>query len=212
MKQEKENRMGTAVIFVLAVYAVSRMFYLISGSILARVVPTSSFQRVTQDVPFGSMNLWSHWDGEHYVMLAMSGYLNPPENVSPAFFPLYPLLARSSALLLGGPLSKEALSVFAPLLSLLLLLPALYFVYHIALDGWGRAGGQGHGASPRLLPHILLPQLRLHREPVPGLVGGLFVGDKGEGGLAPGMRIGGVRGGDTQRGGFLDGALGVRVG
>ena len=143
MKHEKENRSGTGVIFVLAVYAVSRLFYLISGSILARVVPTSSFQRITQDVPFGSMNLWSHWDGEHYVMLAMSGYLTPPENVSPAFFPLYPLLVRSSAELLGGPLSKEALSVLAPLTSLLLLVPALYFLYHIALDGWSEPVARG---------------------------------------------------------------------
>jgi hypothetical protein len=80
------------------------------------------------------MNIWSHWDGEHYVALAMGGYLQPPENVSPAFFPLYPLLLRSFAELFGGPISKEALSVWAPLLSLLFLPFALYFIYQIALD------------------------------------------------------------------------------
>ena len=69
-----ENRMSTGVGFVLAVYAASRIFYLISGSLLARIVPTSSFQRITSDVPSGSMNIWSHWDGEHYVALAMGGY------------------------------------------------------------------------------------------------------------------------------------------
>jgi hypothetical protein len=128
---EKESTKSTGV--ALAVYAASRLFYLICGSLLAYVVPTSSFQRVTLDVPFGSMNIWSHWDGEHYVRLAMDGYLHHPDNVSPAFFPLYPLLMRASAGLFGGPISLQALSVWGPLLSLLFLPFALYFVYQIAL-------------------------------------------------------------------------------
>jgi hypothetical protein len=64
---------------------------LLAGALLARVVPTSRFQRITADAPFGTMNLWSHWDGEHYAALAANGYLQQPEHVSPAFFPLYPL-------------------------------------------------------------------------------------------------------------------------
>jgi hypothetical protein len=143
MEHEKKNRKSNGAGFVLAVYATSRLLYLISGSIFARVVPTSGFQRVTQDMPSGSMNIWSHWDGEHYVMLAMGGYLNPPDNVSSAFFPLYPLVVRSFAELFGGPISKEALSVWAPLLSLLSLPFALYFVYHIASDGWGERVARG---------------------------------------------------------------------
>jgi hypothetical protein len=144
MEYEKESRRkSTGVAFVLAVYAASRLFYLISGSLLAYIVPTSSFQRITLDVPSGRMNIWSHWDGEHYVALAMGGYLNPPDNVSPAFFPLYPLLLRSFAELFGGPISKEALSVWAPLLSLLFLPFAFYFIYHIALDGWGERVARG---------------------------------------------------------------------
>jgi hypothetical protein len=144
MEYEKESRSkSTGVAFVLAVYAASRLFYLISGSLLAYIVPTSSFQRITLDVPSGSMNIWSHWDGEHYVALAMGGYLHPPDNVSPAFFPLYPLLLRSFAELFGGPISKEALSVWAPLLSLLFLPFAFYFIYHIALDGWGERVARG---------------------------------------------------------------------
>jgi hypothetical protein len=137
MEYEKESTKSTGVAFVLAVYAASRLFYLICGSVLAYVVPTSSFQRVTLDVPPGSMNIWSHWDGEHYVRLAMGGYLNPPDNVSPAFFPMYPLLMRSFAELFGGPISKEALSVWGPLISLLFLPFAFYFIYSIAFEGWG---------------------------------------------------------------------------
>ena len=143
MEYEKENRKSNGLAFVLAVYAASRLLYLICGSLLARVVPTSSFQRVTLDVPSGSMNIWSHWDGEHYVALATGGYLNPPDNVSPAFFPLYPLLMRSFADLFGGPISKEALSVWGPLLSLLFLPFALYFVYQIALDEFDERVAKG---------------------------------------------------------------------
>ncbi|MGH3107926.1 MAG: mannosyltransferase family protein [Rubrobacter sp.] len=140
---DRESRKSTGVAFVLAVYAASRLFYLISGSLLAYLVPTSSFQRATLDVPSGSMNIWSHWDGEHYVRLAMGGYLHPPDNVSPAFFPLYPLLLRSFAELFGGPITKEALSVWAPLLSLLFLPFALYFIYRIALDAFDERVAKG---------------------------------------------------------------------
>ena len=143
MKYEGSNRMGSGVGFVLAVSAASRFLYLVCGFILAQVVPTSNFQRVTLDVPSGSMNLWSHWDGEHYVMLALGGYLTPPDDVSPAFFPLYPLLVRSFAELFGGPISKEVLSVWGPLLSILFLPFALSFVYQIALDGWGERAARG---------------------------------------------------------------------
>jgi hypothetical protein len=146
------NRKSTGVGFVLAVYAASRMFYLISGSLLARVVPTSSFQRLTSDVPSGSMNIWSHWDGEHYVALAMGGYLQPPDNVSPAFFPMYPLLMRSFAELFGGPISLEALSVWGPLLSLAFLPFALYFIYHITLNGWGERVARGSVLSLAFFP------------------------------------------------------------
>jgi hypothetical protein len=143
MKYEGEDSKGKGVGFVLAVAAASRLLYLVCGPILARIVPTSGFQRVTLDVPSGSMNLWSHWDGEHYVMLALGGYLNPPANVSPAFFPLYPLLMRSFAELFGSPISKEAISVWGPLLSILFLPFALYFVYQIALDVRGERVARG---------------------------------------------------------------------
>nr|MBA2714686.1 hypothetical protein [Rubrobacteraceae bacterium] len=60
-----------------------------------------------------------------------------------AFFPLYPLLVRSFAQLFGGPISIEALSVWGPLLSLIFLPFALYFIYHIAQHGWGERVAKG---------------------------------------------------------------------
>jgi len=140
MRYEKVNG---GLGFVLLVYAASRLFYLGAGALLAALVPVSSFHRVASDMPFGTMNLWAHWDGEHYVHLAADGYLQPPENVSPAFFPLYPFLIRSFAELFGGPHSYGALSLYGVLISLLALPFALYFVYRIAEDGWGARVAQG---------------------------------------------------------------------
>jgi hypothetical protein len=112
------NREFSGIRFVLAVYVASRLFYLISGFLLARVVSTSSYQLTTSDVPPGSLNIWSHWDGGHYVALARDGYLQPPRYISPAFFPMYPLLLRSFSELFGDHLSKGALSQCGTLLSL----------------------------------------------------------------------------------------------
>jgi hypothetical protein len=143
LQQEKKARQISGLGFVLAVYASSRIFYLASGFLLAKLVPTSSHQLTTTDVPPGSLNIWSHWDGEHYVALALDGYFQAPRYVSPAFFPMYPLLVRSFSEAFGGSLSKEALSYWGPLLSLLFLPFAFYFIYEIARAGWGEGAAKG---------------------------------------------------------------------
>lgn len=125
--------------FVAAVFAASRLFYLVAGDVLSAVVPVSEFHRGTLDDPYGAMNVWSHWDGEHYVSLALEGYLRGEGQVSPAFFPAYSLLVRSFTELSGGPLTAAAVSVWGVLVSLGALFFALYFVYRIAEDGWGEA-------------------------------------------------------------------------
>lgn len=128
---------------MLVVYAASRIFYLIAGAALVQIVPVGIFQSATTDEPFGTMNIWSHFDGEHYARLASNGYLNPPNNMSPAFFPLYPLLIRAFAALFGGPISVEVLAVWGVLISLLALPFALYFVYRIAEAEYGSRVAQG---------------------------------------------------------------------
>ena len=147
---DKKERDG--LVFVVLVYAASRLFYLGAGTLFANVVPVGRFQRITADVPFGKMNLWSHWDGEHYVALAASGYLQPPGNGSPAFFPFYPLLIRSFAELFGGPVSREALSAWGPIVSLLALPFALFFVYRIAKNGWGERAARATVLTLALFP------------------------------------------------------------
>ena len=152
MKIPGDEKQRNALGFVLLVYAASRLFYLGAGSLFAAFIPVGRFQRITNDVPFGTMNLWSHWDGEHYVALAASGYMQPPDNASPAFFPLYPLLIRASAGLFGGPLSPPALSVWGPLVSLIALPFALYFVYRIAESGWGERAARVSVLTLALFP------------------------------------------------------------
>ena len=143
MSYLKETARREGLLFVLLVFGASRLLYLAAGSLFANVVPVSRFQAVTMDVPFGRMGLWSHWDGEHYVALAAGGYLQPPEQVSPAFFPLYPLLIRSFGELFGGPVTWAALSAWGPLISLSALPFALFFVYRIAEDQWDTGVARG---------------------------------------------------------------------
>jgi hypothetical protein len=148
----KETARREGLLFVLLVFAASRLLYLGAGSLFASVVPVSRFQAVTMDVPFGRMGLWSHWDGEHYVALAAGGYLQPPEYVSPAFFPLYPLLMRSFAELFGGPVTWGTLSAWGPLISLAALPFALFFVYRIAEEHWDAGVARGAVLALALFP------------------------------------------------------------
>src|SRR5919199_3882824 len=134
--------------FVLVVFAASRLFYLLAGALLVNVMPIHPFQQQSLDVPFGTLSIWAHFDGERYVSIAESGYdetlsFSSRYLASPAFFPLYPLLMRSVAALCGGPISPGGLSVYGVLLSLVAFCIALYFVYRIAEDGWGTRAAQG---------------------------------------------------------------------
>jgi hypothetical protein len=129
----KDTR-SSGLLFVLAVYGVSRLFYLVAGAVFANYLPAGPFHWLTPDVPLGRLNVWAHWDGAWYSQIAAEGYTN---HASTAFFPLYPLLVRSFAELFGGPLSLGALSLWGVLISLAALPFALYFIYHIALTHWG---------------------------------------------------------------------------
>src|SRR4029453_505014 len=132
-KAEEDARSG-GLLFVLTIYAASRLFYLGAGTMFAGNLPAGGFYWLTPDVPPGTLNIWAHWDGAWYSQIAAEGYHTV---ASTAFFPLYPLLMRSFAELFGGPLSLPALSVWGVLLSLLALPFAFYFVYKIAESGWG---------------------------------------------------------------------------
>jgi Gpi18-like mannosyltransferase len=138
----QQARQVSGLGFVLAVFATSRIFYLVSGSLLAKFVPTSSHQLTTSDVDPGALSIWSYWDGEHYVALALDGYFQAPRYVSPAFSrcpAACQILLRSLR-----RFSLEGSSVYwGPLLSLLFLPFAFYFIYEIARQGWGDRAAKG---------------------------------------------------------------------
>src|SRR5215207_8065858 len=139
--EHRENKLSGGLGFVLFVYAASRLFLLVTGTMLARTIPASRFRPSTLgDAPLGTLNIWAHWDGAWYSLIAATGYESPG---SPAFFPLYPLLMRTFSELFGGPHSLEVLSLWGVLISLLALPFAFYFVYRIAEDGWGTRVAQG---------------------------------------------------------------------
>jgi hypothetical protein len=124
------------LLFILAVYGLSRLFYLVAGALSATYLPPSTFHAHTPDVPSETLNIWAHWDGVWYSEIAAEGY-GGRAPASTAFFPLYPLLMRSFAELFGGPLSLGVLSMWGVFISLLALPFAFYFVYRIAEDSWG---------------------------------------------------------------------------
>jgi hypothetical protein len=145
---EEDARSG-GLLFVLTIYAASRLFYLGAGTMFAGNLPAGGFHWLTPDVPPGTLNIWAHWDGAWYSQIAAEGYHTV---ASTAFFPLYPLLMRSLAELFGGPLSLPALSVWGVLLSLLALPFAFYFVYNIAREGFGERAARATVLTLALFP------------------------------------------------------------
>jgi hypothetical protein len=145
---EEDARSG-GLLFVLTIYAASRLFYLGAGTMFAGNLPAGGFHWLTPDVPPGTLNIWAHWDGAWYSRIAAEGYHTV---ASTAFFPLYPLLMRSLAELFGGPLSLPALSVWGVLLSLLALPFAFYFVYNIAREGFGERAARATVLTLALFP------------------------------------------------------------
>ena len=64
---------------VLVVFTASRLFYLLAGALLVNIVPIHPFQQESLDVPFGTLSVWAHFDGEQYVSIADTGYYSRPQ-------------------------------------------------------------------------------------------------------------------------------------
>jgi len=110
--------------FVLAVFAASRMLFLGAGALAAVYLPQAEPAGDPLE-PAGFLGYWAHWDGAWYSKIATEGY-GERAPASTAFFPLYPMLVRLGAAVVGGP------AVWGVGVSLLATLFALYFVYRIA--------------------------------------------------------------------------------
>jgi Mannosyltransferase (PIG-V) len=78
---------------------------------------------------------WVHWDSQHYLSIATTGYEFYGQRwPNAAFFPLYPLLIRAVAPLLGGSATIAAL-----LVAQLALFGALLLLYDLLARDFGRA-------------------------------------------------------------------------
>src|SRR6266851_6230412 len=83
----------------------------------------------------GLLTSWNHWDAARYTQIAQSGYQNIYDT---AFFPLFPLLIKGGALLIGN----QGYIVVGMILSNLALLGALFVLYQIATDMLGERAGR----------------------------------------------------------------------
>lgn len=110
--------------FVLAVFAASRVFFLVVGALAAAFLPSAEPGGEPLEPP-GFLNYWAHWDGSWYSEIATEGY-GAHAPASTAFFPLYPMLVRFGTVIGGGP------ALWGVLISLVATLFALYFLYGIA--------------------------------------------------------------------------------
>ena len=83
----------------------------------------------------GLLTSWNNWDGARYTQIAQFGYQNIYDT---AFFPLFPLLIKGGALLLGN----QGYIAVGMIISNLALLGALFVLYQIATDMLGESVGR----------------------------------------------------------------------
>ena len=120
----KESSPREAWAFVLAVFGLSRLFFVVVGALAAAYLPQAQPAGNPLEPP-GFLSYWAHWDGAWYSEIATEGY-GERAPASTAFFPLYPMLLRLGSVLWGGPAS------WGVLISLSCTLLALFFLYRIA--------------------------------------------------------------------------------
>jgi Gpi18-like mannosyltransferase len=116
--------LGTRLLLVIGTYLSFILF-----PVPPHVYPQSPVDMV------GLLSSWKHWDAVAYIQIAQYGYQSVSDT---AFFPLFPILVKCVALLLGN----HAYTLAAMLVSNLALLGALYVLYQIATDALGEQVGR----------------------------------------------------------------------
>lgn len=126
VRQIIELFLGTRLLLVIATYISFVLFSLPPHVYSAPPPGVMSF-----------LAAWNHWDATFYARIAQYGYVNTPAYRDPAFFPLFPLLVKAVALLLGN----HAFPLAAMFVSNLALFGSLYILYQIAVDALGEEVG-----------------------------------------------------------------------
>ena len=121
---------NSAWAFVVAVFLISRLFFLGVGAVAADMLPWADPATSMLEPP-GSLNHWAHWDGAWYSKIVTEGYeVSAPQRT--AFFPLFPVLMYvGTSFGIGPAFCGVLVSLFATLF-------ALYFLYRIAERFRGR--------------------------------------------------------------------------
>ncbi len=114
------------MVLPLLAFLVSRLLIFSVGMAGDLMLPTDAGHWIANlNSPFLSM--WAKWDSQYYVDIAENGYWYRPEQQSNvAFFPVYPLLMRLTAPLVGDDVILAGF-----LLSNVAFLGALFFLYKL---------------------------------------------------------------------------------
>jgi hypothetical protein len=92
-------------------WSVAAMVLIVKAAVL--VFGLFSFE-ITNGEPIGSfahmLSIWNRWDGPQYVLIAQRGYgATGNQRLALVFFPLYPWLIRTTALVLGDAVASAFL-------------------------------------------------------------------------------------------------------
>lgn len=128
--------------FVLAVWALSRLLFLVVGA-LGHAHLTQASPGGSPREPGGVLNYWANWDGGWYTTIATDGYFN---SASTSFFPLYPIAIWLGTRLGGGP------AIWGVAISVAALLPTLWFLYQLTQRLFDR-----RAARAAVLAFVLFP-------------------------------------------------------
>lgn len=121
-----------AVIFP---FAFTRLLLICAACVAIYRIPAA--RAVGWDLPTSSnaLNMWSHFDGRWYLVIARDGYQwIPNQQNGVAFAPLYPMLMRLGGLLAGG--SDQAFLIAGIVISnLALIIAIIYMMALLLMDG-----------------------------------------------------------------------------
>ncbi len=117
---------------ILVPFVLTRGLLLLIGCLALSQLTPSPDPGHWQFSSHDSVNMWSRWDAGWYLSIAKNGYsYHPDAQSSVNFAPLYPLLMRGMALLLGR-VDNEGCLIGGILVSNLALLSALYYLVSLA--------------------------------------------------------------------------------
>jgi hypothetical protein len=119
---------GKTWVPVLAVWAVSRLFFFLFGlvghtAVLQADVDGATPEQLGYPEALGVLSYWAHWDGRWFAHIAVSGY---DTDAATAFFPLYPLVLRV------GIEAGLGVAAFGVLVSTVATLASFYFIFALA--------------------------------------------------------------------------------